>query len=1136
MLSYLNGIRPSTRRAASSQAPSQYQPDINGNKYEGTAPGGKRHLNSSSRAHTAFEDLSSRPTTADPPSLPPIPRIASHYGALDAPTTSSENHERRFQGEEIRDNYDMSSKEAHSRSVTRPTKQDVSSRHREVVPEFSSSLPMISQTVQHQWSSATPVSHPGIQTREAPLYDEPETHLVASRRTSEVVDGHTQFSQNYLPPASTQSQVPSNAMTTQLRHGRPRLNLLNPMSILSRRRSAQTMVQVNESSYSATRHMSSTGSRLPDDYDPRIRGKVVHDFSAPRSRPYVDSRERGWAERRPRPFGHSGDSEYGNSAEKSDVHEKSLSQPSACMLPGESVLHTDKQHTPIFKEQFGEEMEPWRFDIDDRRNQHTTGLLLRMTEEEPHDRNVPLPPFARSFPSDVARNLHMQDTSFLTPKKTPPLTTLDIGVASSTLSTEDPKITPTLTPPKSRSRATSTTDPSHQTAGLPKHFKSNASRFSFDLAGVGSSTQEKLLEERHRQKNAPRRHGSMSSRVSASMNTVGGLGEEDGEDEFMVEDDEYDGLLEERIPGVNADADDDMSNKFDAISRAAMVGLPQHTYTPNEAAIRLYEDFTHHPNLDTPRALGIPDGKQDRLSVQDNQLAASSVSDDHTAGDLAASQHSLEHIHESSIQRPQKRVYEDDLYFDDGMIDQFENWDSTTFDESVFDDDTSRIYGMPLRDLKPLPNIIESSSAETSQQSTRPISAESGSKAYHALVNVDPETTTNLVVLANTLPVRTKSLINKAASAPSFDQSIGLTSDNLAAYHSALASAAEAAARDGRFDRKLSLDEGEQEVQDYSSVPKPHVSFDEQKMRQARAIPEAFVVEDDANDFEFDDEQEDDAIISAANAEALENDEEGFYGREFGFFAHASGSGEAQYANGGYFGPAGIDGLKRSHSGKANFQEPSLTPITERSEWSQRNSMVSLPMQGLYSPSLPTPGLAQLADAMQYEDDDMSLSALLKLRRGAFGGSNTSLVSSGSHKTGSPQSYLPPTPGAALSSALSGSHLVSSGYSLVGKDEMASGPDLHNGSLTLTLQTQGLMIAQPGSLQDRSSGSDSSPRRRNAVKGPGHSRSSSGTESVSYVKELDEEGAGRWVLEKRWMAEGGQIEILGRQVVEGGRI
>ncbi|MCJ1438393.1 hypothetical protein MMC27_007781 [Xylographa pallens] len=1135
MFSYLNGIRPSTRRAASSQGPSQHQPDLNGNKHEKSAHGGQRHVNSSSRGYAAFGGLDSRPATADPPSLPPIPRVASQYGARD---TTRESYEGVFRVGDQGYDYLVSSRDDDRGSAIHRADHDVTSRQRKASLEFSSSLPKMSQSSQYQWADAVPIGHPAIEKMEARSYGEPDSTLPASRQTIEAADGRNQFSQNYLPPTGSQSQVPSNAVTTQMRHGRPRLNLLNPMSILSRRRSAQTIVQVNDNSYGATRHTSSTGSRLPDDYDPRIRGKVVHDFSAPRSRPYANSRDKGWAERRSSPYGHSGDGVKGDSVEESQSQNGSLLQSSIQVPAGENVPYTEKQHTPIFKEQFGEEMEPWRFDIKDRRNQHTTGLLERMTEEEPHERRSPLPPFARSFPSDVAKNLHMQDTSFLTPKKTPPLTASNTGVTSSPLSREVTKVISTHTPPKSRSRATSITDPNFQGAGLPKHFKSNASRFSFDLAGVGSSAQEKLLEERHRQKNAPQRHGSMMSRGSTTTNTVDGLDEEDEDDEFMGEDEEYDGVLEERIPGVNADADDDVVNGFDVISQATIFHLPQDTCKPNEGANRLYEDFKQYPSrlIEAPLALGISDAKESRLPVQQAQPTAKPIINESVVGDLAVSQHSTEHINEQSTQRPQKRVYEDDLYFDDGMIDQFDDWDSTAFDESVFDDDTSKIYGLPLRDLRPLPNIVESSSVDTSQQSTRPISAESGSKPYHTLADVDSETTTNLMLLSNTAPARKTSHMNKASTAASFNRSIGLTSGNLAAYHSALASAAESAARDGRFDRKLSMDEGEQDAQSYCSVPQPHVSFDEQKMGHARGLPEPYLGEGNTDDFNFDDEQDDDAIIAAANAEALENDDEGFYGREFGFFAHASGSGEAQYANGGYFGPVGIDGLKRSHSGKANFQEPSLTPITERSEWSQRNSMVSLPMQNLYSPSLPTPGLAQLADAMQYEDENMSLSALLKLRRGAFGGSNASLVSSGSHKTGSPQSCLPPTPGATLSSALSGSHLAGSSYSLISNNEMDSDTDVLTGSPTLTLQTQGLMMAPPGTTQDKSSGSDSSPKRRNAVKGSGHSRSSSGTESVSYIKELDEDGAGRWVLEKRRTAEGGQIEILGRQVVEGGRI
>jgi hypothetical protein len=159
-------------------------------------------------------------------------------------------------------------------------------------------------------------------------------------------------------------------------------------------------------------------------------------------------------------------------------------------------------------------------------------------------------------------------------------------------------------------------------------------------------------------------------------------------------------------------------------------------------------------------------------------------------------------------------------------------------------------------------------------------------------------------------------------------------------------------------------------------------------------------------DFSYDDNDAlfyDDPIIAAANAEALENDDEGFYGQEFGFYAQAHGSCSSELTNGGYFGPRGVEGINRSFSSRGKFREPSLTPITERSEWSTRNSVISLAAAhgAAHSNAMSSPGLAQLVDMGNIEDE-MTLSALMRLRRGAWGGSNGSLRSS----SGSP----PPHP------------------------------------------------------------------------------------------------------------------------------
>ena len=38
---------------------------------------------------------------------------------------------------------------------------------------------------------------------------------------------------------------------------------------------------------------------------------------------------------------------------------------------------------------------------------------------------------------------------------------------------------------------------------------------------------------------------------------------------------------------------------------------------------------------------------------------------------------------------------------------------------------------------------------------------------------------------------------------------------------------------------------------------------------------------------------------------------------------------------------------------------------------------------------------------------------------------------------------------------------------------------------------------------------------------------------MAYVREHDEAGEGRWVLERRRTAESGELELVGREIVEG---
>jgi hypothetical protein len=47
---------------------------------------------------------------------------------------------------------------------------------------------------------------------------------------------------------------------------------------------------------------------------------------------------------------------------------------------------------------------------------------------------------------------------------------------------------------------------------------------------------------------------------------------------------------------------------------------------------------------------------------------------------------------------------------------------------------------------------------------------------------------------------------------------------------------------------------------------------------------------------------------------------------------------------------------------------------------------------------------------------------------------------------------------------------------------------------------------------------------------------SASAESISYLKEEDPISGQRWILERRRTGEGGEVEVLGREVVQGGRI
>ncbi|KAJ5388345.1 hypothetical protein N7509_010886 [Penicillium cosmopolitanum] len=716
--------------------------------------------------------------------------------------------------------------------------------------------------------------------------------------------------------------------------GKAMLHLLNPMSLLARRRSAQ----MSNNRTDEVKHKSSNlVPAIPDDYDPRIRGSIVHDFSAPRPRRNVSGTQSG------PPDGAS------YSAQDASPSQPTLQSP-ASRLSDQTRKHSD--HSPVFKEHFEDDQNALQVE---NKGYLQSSLL---TNQAQLGNEKSLPPFARNLPY----RLPDQSTENVEPSVSPPieLPAEHLAELYGDIPETPPKTSP---PPPQQDDDIIPIIPRPSSSGLPKHLKSNASRFSFDMGGVESSTQEKLLEEKHKAKEAERKMED---------------GYFDDFDEDFDQDmiDDIDGL-EERIPGVNADADEDY---FSAPSMAeikswtapglspvvaspitpAPPGLPptsippedQKTPSPDLDEIEQPREDDIPPPLELRRSSGIGRGPPD----QSNRV-----------------------IDEE----------DDDLYFDDGEFGDLDSDDQDGgFDESIFDDETSHLYERkPVAPPAAPPQQKPDPSGDALEREI--LLEEHASQGLKHMPSVASEYQAPSIKrgplgepIPNMGPTRAHGGV--------------LTEQNLDLLHNALAFAANEASVKSQFERKFSTSERSQAQESLSQAShtgesQPGLVSDDSQVVDMAAYEDPY----DDHAFEDDDSYYDDAIVAAANAEALENDDEGFYGQEFGFYAQAHGASEL--TNGGYFGPRGVEGISRSFSSRGKFQEPSLTPITERSEWSTRNSMISLKAHGAAhsNPSLASPGLAQLAD-MGNLDDEMTLSALMKLRRGAWGGSNGSLRSSAS--------------------------------------------------------------------------------------------------------------------------------------------
>lgn len=725
---------------------------------------------------------------------------------------------------------------------------------------------------------------------------------------------------------------PQQEHTSQQKHGKTKRHLLNPMTLLARRRSSQnTGSRVDEGSLGGRNLVPA----IPDDYDPRIRGNIVHDFSAPRPRPQLAGRDGS-----------------GESTKKSS-------------LPSSAVTR-HSEHSPVFKEHFEEDGKVLQ-------KENKGFLQSSLLTDADHD-VAELPEFARRLPSSLPEhdNQHQQ-----------PVEVEDESESQDTISVTPQPPASVQQTPRSSPRKSIEVGP-NQASSIPIRLKSDASRFSFDMNGVGSSVQEKLLEEKGKEKEAARKEKAQKERSSFS---------DYDDDDFDYDAMEDDDGFEERIPGINADAEDEYDDEFQNFSGVVRTSEPStfvpilptiaaSPVTPSYSAAGVLAAASGFPLAsvtDVPVDMTAPLDLNTSLEEDDGF--------DRTEDEIEGTMVNTLNLTTTLNGQPLPLIEEDedDMYYDDGDFGEIpDNEENDKFDESIFDEESGQLYERKFYPGTKIPIALqegdEQQNTESQIRHVPSLASEFRPESWD-FQNGNP-------------PAKPTGGASENTKAPG-----GILSEhNLEAFHSALARVADEAAA-GSLQRNTSLSENSFGQGSNSQLTDSHpglVSDNNRVSSQHSGIDDEIL-----DDFNYDDDDgfDDDLIIAEANADALENDDEGFYGQEFGFYARSNTENctdEPIY--GGYFGPSGAGGLNRSHSGGAGFREPSLTPITERSEWSTRNSIISLTTHGpsaVQQPPPPNPGLSQLVD-MEYNEEDMSLGALMKLRRGAFGGSNGSLRSTGS--------------------------------------------------------------------------------------------------------------------------------------------
>lgn len=722
--------------------------------------------------------------------------------------------------------------------------------------------------------------------------------------------------------------------------------MLNPVSMLMRRRNSQLPDAASEGPMAPHRMMDVPAMDLPRNYDPRIRGKGIHNFDD--------------ASRLPRNSSVTDVVDLAADSPSSANHRESRGAAS-----GNAPRHSDgprkpspeKEHTPIFIENFDEERDDERAGTDpiQRESLANQDFLARMSRQLDFDSIDFSVPAARKHlsteqsqvvvsqpqPQRGARSSKTTDSSSIRHSS-------DQSTVRSSMSNDTRATSPPQSPSHESARQSATLEPPFQPGQPLQHLSSTASRnsrFSFQLNSDHCIEQEKALEDKHKQKQA--------SKASRHVSTADSRFEEMVDEEEDVDYDDMDdgGIHEEDIPGVNASDEDEP------------VGLGNQRlsmFAPANTVTRASSQ-SHYTNNDT--AATSPDRTTGPFYQQKN-------------ADLYHNEVRSQDPDPSSSERTltKSTIASDDMYFDDGIIDHPTQAGQNQYDEAISDSPTDSRFNQQAIDerLSSIQQLPDDTSTEDLRQENPEGAVDERRGVGEETADRDGQPEDSLV------------------QGPSVDGAAALRhSSSLSAYHSALASAASRAAKNGKFNRQTSINTVSS---NYSNDGEPTSGFVNKDWG-----------DDDPQTFEDGDDEED-PMVAAANAEVLASEDADYYGQEFGFYGNpATSNGEAY--SGGYFGHTNL--LGASLVNRKN--DPNLTPITERSEYSTRNSFIGStpwgpPSVGGRDMSTMSPGLKDIAAGMGLDDEEMTLGQLLRLRKAAFEGGGSG-SQSGHGRSGSQSAH-----------------------------------------------------------------------------------------------------------------------------------